>query len=185
MELVEDILELTRKTRKAKPSLIAIDGSMDAGKSSFIAPALRIAVGGRIIHLDHYLHRHAGKYFHSLKFAKLKEDIHRAAQTGMPVIIEGLLVTKILRQLHIHADLNIYACDSFWYRQWQEYEDDHETVKQIIKEEELMTNRVEKALHPRWKYVHFSYLTKELYEYTHHYRPIDGATYVFIIDKYY
>ncbi|MEN9328048.1 MAG: hypothetical protein RI947_856 [Candidatus Parcubacteria bacterium] len=185
MELTEDILELTRKVRRSKSRIIALDGSMDAGKSTFIAPALRIAIGGRVIHLDHYLHRHAGKYFHSLKLTKLKEDIHNTIVKGMPVIIEGLLVTKILRTLHIHPDISIYACDSFWYNQWEEYEHDHEPVKQIIKEEETMTNKIKKAIHPRWKYVHFSHLTKELYEYTHSYRPLDEATYVFIIDKYY
>ena len=185
MEIVEDILELTRIVRKAKKMIISLDGSMDAGKSTFISPALRIAVGGHIIHLDRYLRRHSGKYFHSVHFPKLREDIHRTLLSKTPLVIEGLMVTQILRHLHIHPDISLYACDSFWYRQWQEYEHDHEPVRQIIHDEEQMTNRIEKALHPRWKYMHFNHVTKELYEYTHTYRPIDNANYFFIIDKYF
>lgn len=185
MEIVEDIVQLSRKMRKTKARIVGVDGSMQSGKSSLVAPAIKYALNARLIHLDHYLRRHGGKYFYSIHFDKLREDIKRALDSYDNVVIEGILLTKVLRHLHRAPEFTIYSCDSFWYRTWEGYAEDRESVKRIIHEEEAMTNRIYRALHPKWRYVRFSRLTKELYEYTHDYKPMAHADCIFIIDKYY
>lgn len=184
MQKIEDILELTRYVRKKHVKIIGVDGSLGAGKSSLIAPALKIALGAPIIHLDRYLHRHAGSYFNTIRKEQLKDDIWRTLFTHHQVIVEGILLMKVLHSLHIYPGIVIYACDSFWLSQWKQYKHDRESAKRIVHEEELMTNRVQRIFHPKWKFKHFNHVTKELYEYTHDYKPFQSANCLFLIDKY-
>lgn len=186
MEIVDDIIDLVHKVKRLHVKIIGIDGALQSGKTTFVSPTLKIALQEKhIIHLDHYLTPHAGSYLHSLHKEQLKDDILKTAQRNNHVIIEGIMLLKVFKDLSLPHDMLIYACDSLWYNQWEEYHRERSPLERIIHTEEVMTNKIEKAIHPRWRYMHFNRLTRELYNYTHEYKPYIHADFVFLIDKYF
>ena len=184
MVIIDNIIELTRFARKQGGQIIGVDGSLNSGKSTLIAPALQIAIGAAAIHLDHYLHRHAGSYIHSLKYGKLKEDIARARTHHDHVVIEGVMLLQALHHVYVRPDIVIYAADSFWYDQWRQYRTSRMGAQRIISYEERLTNTIQHAIHPKHKFTHLSRVRRELYRYTHDYRPQDQADALFLIDNY-
>ena len=186
MEIVDDIIDLVHKIRRLKVKIIGVDGALQSGKTTFVSPALKIALHAKhIVHLDHYLTPHAGSFLHSLHKKQLKSDILKIAQENDHVIIEGLMLLNVFKALSIPHDMLIYSCDSLWYNQWEEYHRERSPLDRILHTEEVMTNKIEKAIHPRWRYMHFNRLTRELYTYTHEYKPYIHADFIFLIDKYF
>ncbi len=186
MEIVDDIIDLVHKIRRLKVKIIGVDGALQSGKTTFVSPALKIALHAKhIVHLDHYLTPHAGSFLHSLHKKQLKSDILKIAQENDHVIIEGLMLLNVFKALSIPHDMLIYSCDSLWYNQWEEYHRERSPLERILHTEEVMTNKIEKAIHPRWRYMHFNRLTRELYTYTHEYKPYIHADFIFLIDKYF
>ncbi|MFN7938849.1 MAG: hypothetical protein U0R19_36305 [Bryobacteraceae bacterium] len=98
--------------------LIAIDGFSGAGKSTtsrLIARACQIDC----IELDHFVERNPeGAFLEFINYARLAESvrIHRAAKKA--VLIEGVCVQAVLKQISVAESLHVYVKRTGPYRLW-------------------------------------------------------------------
>ncbi|WP_425995963.1 hypothetical protein [Caulobacter sp. DWR1-3-2b1] len=103
-ELTQWIISRTQGER----SVIAIDGFTDSGKTTLSA-AIAEKTGLSVLHLDDFVVQQLGDgvftYADTLNFHALKTEISKVGS----LIVEGVTVREILRQLQITQSLDVYV----------------------------------------------------------------------------
>lgn len=86
-------------------NVIGIDGDNGAGKST-LAREISDAIGGAVVSVDDFLLGNGKPYVSQLDMSRLSNAIQEAAR---PVIIEGVLLQDVLRQLELNIDYLVFV----------------------------------------------------------------------------
>jgi len=108
-----EILEILKKNNYR---LIAIDGVDGSGKSS-LSKNLSEELGYRHINLDDYLEKNRGNFVKYIKYQVLENEIQR---TKKPIIIEGICVLAVLKNLGLRPDYLIYIKRMSEFEIWKD-----------------------------------------------------------------
>lgn len=95
---------VSKYIEKNMNGIIAIDGELGAGKSTFtneIAENLSVSV----IHVDDFILERSGCYVEALNIDKLKQVIN---ELGLPIIIEGVCLLDVLNKLHLTPSYHFF-----------------------------------------------------------------------------
>lgn len=121
LEDIEQIIkEIQVRISKDKIEVITIDGDTGAGKST-LATSISTRIG--VIHLkldnERYLYKNQGGCLKYIKYETLFNDIKEIISTGKIVLVDSVCILKILKNINIKSDLNIYvkrvSIYGFWY----------------------------------------------------------------------
>lgn len=88
------------------PKVVAIDGKPGVGKTTlgrFLAWRFNIS----LIETDLYLHRNQGLYIY--REEEIKGVINSRKQSGLPVIVEGIVALRLLDNLNATPDFHIHV----------------------------------------------------------------------------
>ena len=115
MEKSSDPSKISKILKNENYRLIAVDGVDGSGKSS-LSKDLSEELGYLHINLDDYLEKNRGNFVKYIKYELLEKKIK---STKNPVIIEGVCVLDVLKNLKLRPDYLIYikrmSDFGFWY----------------------------------------------------------------------
>ena len=183
MEETSEISEIVTKLKSRDFRLIAIDGVDGSGKSR-LASKLANKLGYVHINLDDYLEKHRGGFLGHIKYELLKIKMENIK---LPVIIEGVCLLAVLRNLKKDPDLLIYIkrmSDDGWWRDEAICEVSEDIDEFVSKEEndlkkfcELEAKMEGKKLDP--EECKIPELREEIIRYHYEFRPHKKANIVF------
>lgn len=84
-----------------KPCIIAIDGDLNAGKTS-LANWLAWQFGATVLHLD--LYEHSGSY----RFEEISSIIEKRTSLKRLVIVEGVYTFRLLKSINLLPDFKVW-----------------------------------------------------------------------------
>lgn len=102
------IEKLSRDLKSRRPPIIGIDGPLASGKTT-LAKQLALEFDFSCIHIDNFLDGSERKYYSTIKFKELKEQIESSSS---PLIIEGVCLLKIFNAIKIVPDYLVYIISS-------------------------------------------------------------------------
>jgi chloramphenicol 3-O-phosphotransferase len=98
------IAELRSRCPEGKPSLIVIDGTSGAGKTS-LADLIAHRMRGSVLHLDYYLEATPPEFDKSC----LRKHMMECRRNSWPTIFEGICARAVLKELGAKPDIVIYV----------------------------------------------------------------------------
>lgn len=170
MNITTEINDVFETIKTNAPIIVGIDGIDGVGKTSLAKDIEKL--GYRRISLDDFLIKKSGGYFQYLDFDHLNKEVKRFSKRRL--IIEGVLLQKVLQKLNVSPNYSIYITDNVWIYDWlEECYGQYAALdlKNIIKKEEEITNRLAKITEQKPKQYKMKGLRRELFEYTFSYRP--------------
>ena len=183
MEETSETSEIATKLKSKDFRLIAIGGVDGSGKT-ILASKLANMLGYVHINLDDYLEKHRGGFLGHIKYELLKTKIENIE---VPIIIEGVCLLAVLKNLKKDPDLLIYIKSMSDYGRWRDeaicevIEDIDEFISKeendLIKFCELEAKMEGKELDP--DECKIPELREEIIRYHHEFRPHKKANIVF------
>jgi hypothetical protein len=173
MDITDNINDVFKIIKTTSPKTIGIDGIDGVGKT-YLAKDIE-KMGYKRLSLDNFLKRKSGNYFKFINFELLGKSIK---QSSGKLVVEGVLLQKVLRKLPLIIDCFIYITDSVWIYDWlEDYQGKYcgLSIDQIIANTEQETERLNRVLSPESKPYKMDGLRKEIFEYSHEYKPWEYA----------
>ncbi len=181
MTYKERLQKIKNELVELRPPIIAIDGEDGVGKSTIISPSIADDLNAVIFSVDNYLNKKKDGYKAHINCEKLKQEIIRTKKSRH-IIVEGVMISLILKKLELTPDYYIYVCNQGWRDEWLgengNYSKNFEDVVLNIENE---VNVISKSINPTTKYT-LGDLRKEIYEYTYSENPFKKAQFVLIVD---
>lgn len=170
---ISELENLAIEIKSQNKKIIAIDGEDGAGKSTIVSPKIAKESESSLIHLDDYQIKKQNIY--KLNVDKLLSDTKMLRREEKSIVIEGILVLKILKDIGIIPDLHIYVESDTAKTMW---EDDYglhleRNLDEIFEYEEKQMQLIT----PHSKLTPFR---KQVIEYFYTYRPFEEADYKLI-----
>ena len=106
----DDVIEIL-KCLNPKPKIVAIDGDMGVGKSK-LSREIADNYNSDIFELDSYLKQNITEtngYEDSICYDYLLHDIKDALSNGVSVVVEGLCIQNVLKNIGLTPDFKIYV----------------------------------------------------------------------------
>lgn len=100
--------EVQRLIAGRERPLIGLDGAYGSGKSTF-ARSLASHLGGAVLEIDKYTLRNGMPYRQQLRYAELRRDLESLRAQGGPVIVEGICLLHVLREVGAEPDVSVYV----------------------------------------------------------------------------
>lgn len=177
MNIIERIDDIFEAIKTSNPKIVGVDGIDGVGKT-FLAKDIE-KLGYKRISLDDFLKRKSGGYFKFINFELLKKMVR---QSSNRLVVEGILLQKILKELSLATNYSVYMTDSVWIYDWlEEYQGKYcgLTLNEIITNVEREVERLNRVLSPDSKMYKMDGLRKEMYEYSYEYKPWERADVIF------
>lgn len=177
MKITDEINDVLDVIKTTTPKVVGVDGIDGVGKTSLAKDMEKF--GYKRISLDDLLKRKSGGYFKFINFELLGKAVE---QSSNKLVVEGVLLCKILKELPLAIDYSVYMTDSVWIYDWlEEYQGKYcgLTLNEIITNVEQEVERLNRVLSPDSKPYKMDGLRKEMYEYSYEYKPWESADVIF------
>jgi len=176
-------LEISKELKRKNVSLIVVDGVDGSGKST-LAGKIAKDLSCLHINLDDYLEKKRGSFVKYIKYNLLKNEIDGA---NISIIIEGVCVLAVLRNLNINSDFLIYIKRMSNYGLWLDEDlcDVDEDIDDFIENQNLEhlkfceANATIEGKEFDPKNCNIPKLTEEIIRYHFEFRPQEIADIIF------
>lgn len=143
MEDFKTLDELIEIISNSSYKIIGIDGFDQQGKTP-LAKDIASKTDFKAIDVDDYFHKliTEGIFFDNLDLERLKEEILKNEK----VVLSGIQLLKILKEIGLQADYLIYCDKGYHYSDWERYKQENLTFSEALDVERSNLQRIEQAM---------------------------------------
>ena len=160
--------------------IIVIDGEAGAGKTT-VAKNIALSLSAYHVEIDKYLDHNMGGYVRFIDHVNLRSGVMDALDKGEPLIIEGICVLEIMKEINLQYDILVYVkrigADGTWFFGYN-FENDKSPMD--IKNEHARAEKLLNNLLPTLKNGGSNYTVQdEIIDYHFKYKPHQIANIIY------